>query len=172
MLLLELITISPTQLELLKFFVVVVLFCCYFYEKLFLKLLFTSVSETHSYLVLKLILEKEEILDQCTSLFHKAKNFFSRFEGAGLLLLMTLSFYPLINYLFILYFVSSKVIIDACFILCIFCYSGGGIIGVTEPRRVAAISMSSRVAMEMSLTSRQVTSALTRSSTFLILIYR
>ncbi|XP_046579366.1 probable ATP-dependent RNA helicase DHX37 [Haliotis rubra] len=33
---------------------------------------------------------------------------------------------------------------------------GRGIIGVTEPRRVAAISMSKRVAMEMNLTSREV----------------
>ncbi|KAL4223808.1 ATP-dependent RNA helicase dhx37 [Mactra antiquata] len=33
---------------------------------------------------------------------------------------------------------------------------GDGIIAVTEPRRVAAISMSSRVAMEMSLTNREV----------------
>ena len=34
--------------------------------------------------------------------------------------------------------------------------SGGGIIGVTEPRRVAAISMSRRVAQEMALTTRYV----------------
>ncbi|WAR02924.1 DHX37-like protein, partial [Mya arenaria] len=33
---------------------------------------------------------------------------------------------------------------------------GGGIIGVTEPRRVAAVSMSNRVAMEMSLSKREV----------------
>ncbi|XP_053375009.1 probable ATP-dependent RNA helicase DHX37 isoform X2 [Mercenaria mercenaria] len=33
---------------------------------------------------------------------------------------------------------------------------GGGIIAVTEPRRVAAISMSSRVATEMSLSNREV----------------
>ena len=37
-----------------------------------------------------------------------------------------------------------------------FCFSGGGIIGVTEPRRVAAISMSKRVAEEMNLSSRYV----------------
>ena len=36
------------------------------------------------------------------------------------------------------------------------CFSGGGIIGVTEPRRVAAISMSKRVAEEMNLSSRYV----------------
>ena len=34
------------------------------------------------------------------------------------------------------------------------CFSDGGIIGVTEPRRVAAISMSKRVAVEMNLTAR------------------
>ena len=35
-------------------------------------------------------------------------------------------------------------------------FSGGGIIGVTEPRRVAAISMSQRVGKEMSLSPRLV----------------
>lgn len=30
-------------------------------------------------------------------------------------------------------------------------YSGSGIIGITEPRRVAAVSMSHRVAKEMNL---------------------
>ncbi|KAL5017532.1 hypothetical protein ScPMuIL_007121 [Solemya velum] len=33
---------------------------------------------------------------------------------------------------------------------------GAGIIGITEPRRVAALSMSQRVAMEMNLTTREV----------------
>ena len=33
-------------------------------------------------------------------------------------------------------------------------YSGDGIIGITEPRRVAAISMSKRVAKELNLTNR------------------
>ena len=33
-------------------------------------------------------------------------------------------------------------------------FSGDGIIGVTEPRRVAAISMSNRVATEMALSTR------------------
>lgn len=37
----------------------------------------------------------------------------------------------------------------------IFC-SGPGIIGVTEPRRVAAIAMSQRVAEEMNLSSKEV----------------
>ena len=38
----------------------------------------------------------------------------------------------------------------SCFVI----FSGGGIIGVTEPRRVAAISMSNRVATEMALSTR------------------
>ena len=33
-------------------------------------------------------------------------------------------------------------------------YSGDGIIAVTEPRRVAAISMSQRVAAELNLSAR------------------
>ena len=33
-------------------------------------------------------------------------------------------------------------------------FSNGGIIGVTEPRRVAAISMSQRVAQELNLSDR------------------
>ena len=40
--------------------------------------------------------------------------------------------------------------LSSCFVI----FSGGGIIGVTEPRRVAAISMSNRVATEMALSTR------------------
>ena len=38
--------------------------------------------------------------------------------------------------------------------LIIHCVSGDGIIGVTEPRRVAAICMAKRVAVEMNLPDR------------------
>lgn len=40
--------------------------------------------------------------------------------------------------------------------MCCVASSGGQMIGVTEPRRVAAISMAARVATEMNLTSRHV----------------
>ena len=42
---------------------------------------------------------------------------------------------------------------ERCFVLFNFS-SRSGIIGVTEPRRVAAVSMSKRVAHEMNLTTR------------------
>ena len=41
-------------------------------------------------------------------------------------------------------------------------YSGDGIIGITEPRRVAAISMSKRVAKELNLTNRCGTSIISK----------
>ena len=50
----------------------------------------------------------------------------------------------------VLYYMFAVII----FILFVPPSSGSGIIGITEPRRVAAVSMSHRVAKEMNLSTR------------------
>ena len=56
------------------------------------------------------------------------------------------------------YVVSDVILLLGCAIMLQYCimYIVYSLIGVTEPRRVAAISMSSRVALEMNLPSRYI----------------